>query len=64
MTIKVQLFCDAIKCRNSIELYDIPTDNDVHGAGWHENPEDPLDHYCDKCWPTAKKEIEDMRNEG
>ena len=63
MTIKVILSCDAYRCFNSIELYDIPTDETVHGAGWHENPSAPEDHYCDKCWPDVKKEIEEIERD-
>ena len=61
MTIKVTLECDARNCHNSIELYDMPSDRDIHGAGWHEHPDSPEDHYCDKCWPIVKKEIERIR---
>ena len=65
MTIKIILSCDATRkgiiCHNSIELYDVPTDKDIHGAGWHEHPDCPEDHYCDKCWPTIKQEIEAIR---
>lgn len=63
MTIRVTLECDAMKCHNSIELYDMPSDEDVHGAGWHENPHSPEDHYCNKCWPTCKAEIEEISGE-
>lgn len=67
MTIKIQLKCDATRkgiiCHNSIELWGIPTDKDIHGAGWHEDPDSPDDHYCPKCWPSIKKEIGDIRQE-
>ncbi len=59
MTITVTLSCDARQCHNSIELYDTPSEETLNGAGWHQNPREEFDHYCDKCWQEVKKEIED-----
>ena len=63
MTIEVTLSCDARRCNNSVEMFDIPTENTLHGAGWHEHPDEPETHYCDKCWPDVKREIEEIRGE-
>lgn len=63
MTIKIKLSCDARQCHNNIELYDIPTDKDLNGAGWHSNPYDPSEHICDKCWPGIKKELEEREHD-
>jgi hypothetical protein len=58
MTIEIKIKCDAFRCHNSKEITDY-TDTDVEHAGFHSDPRNEGYHYCEKCWPTVQKEIED-----
>ena len=57
MTIKIEIECDARGCLDSTELRDI-TDADIRDVFYHTHPIDGIQHYCSRCWPKAKKEIE------
>lgn len=58
MTVKITLMCDAYGCINSKEIQGC-TDSDIEAAGFHPNPYDGEDHYCSKCWPQVKAELEE-----
>lgn len=58
MTIEIKVVCDGRDCSNEVDIDD-NHDSDVERAGFVVNPLDGYQHYCEKCWPIASKEIYD-----
>jgi hypothetical protein len=59
MTIKSQVRCDGLGCTDELEVeqWDYP-ESDLRFADWHEDPDDPSQHYCPRCWDKVKQEEE------
>ena len=60
MTITTTVTCDGFNCTAEREIEDA-VDLNVEFTGFHVDPRDGHDcfHYCSRCWPAAKKEIEE-----
>lgn len=60
MTIKSQVKCDGYGCTAEldVEQWDAPG-NDMRLADWHEDPDDPYQHYCPRCWDEVKPKPEE-----
>ncbi|MDI5890641.1 hypothetical protein [Halomonas rhizosphaerae] len=58
MTIETIVRCDGRSCCNECEIEDA-YDSSVSAAGWHTDPHDGFNHYCPRCWPVVKKELEE-----
>lgn len=52
--------CDARTCHNEreIEDYDSDVDRQITRMGWLIDPSNPECHYCPRCKPEVKKELE------
>ncbi|MEL7893466.1 hypothetical protein [Vreelandella neptunia] len=58
MTITTNVTCDGLNCHAETEIEDA-YDSSVHAAGWHVDPNNGWNHYCSRCWPAVKKELEE-----
>lgn len=58
MTITTTVNCDALSCCNEAEIEDAG-DSRIEGAGFHVDPHHECFHYCSRCWPKVKKELEE-----
>lgn len=51
MTITTTIRCDALSCGREREI-----DSPYAPSGWGEHDDF---HYCQRCWPMVKKEIDE-----
>lgn len=58
MTITTSVRCDGFKCHAETDIEDA-YDSSVTAAGWHCDPNNGWYHYCSRCWPAVKKELEE-----
>ena len=58
MTVEVTVKCDAYGCHAETEI-ESDGCSDVERSGFTEDPRDPHQHYCGRCWPIVEKELQD-----
>jgi len=62
MTITTTIQCDAFSCSREHELND-DSDGAIESSGWVTDPRYGHQHYCPKCWPKVKQELEEDDDE-
>lgn len=59
MSLETICKCDARGCSNQLEITDYDSaEYEVEKSKWHEDPNEYNVHYCNKCWPKVRVELE------